>query len=265
MLSLPPSRYRRVLQQARSRQGRRKSQFFVCEGFRCCREALRRQPEAVEAAIVDGSLDAGGVAELRELADLCESGGIEWVDLEPKVFSQYPLTRNPQGIILLCKRDSLPQKAAGERDPFILVLDGLSDPGNLGTILRTAQGVGLREVWYTRGSADPFNPKSVRAGMGAQFSLAVREFAEQNILQTTLHDNGITRTWITSPRTGISCYGDDFELRDSALVVGNEAHGPELVVNGDHVHIPMPGDAESLNVAQATAIFLFEGVRRGII
>ncbi|MFW6413937.1 MAG: TrmH family RNA methyltransferase [Verrucomicrobiota bacterium] len=266
--SLPPSRYRHALQQARTRQGRRKSQFFICEGIRCCWEALRQQPEAVEIAFFDtamidgvGSKDKG----LQELIELCDSERLAWIDLESKTFKNYAVTKNPQGIILLGRRDLLALEVGGTHDPFILLLDGVADPGNLGTILRTAHGVGLRQVWYTKGSSDPFNPKTVRAGMGAQFSLGLREFSTSDELQENLAATGIKQTWITSPRAGISCYSDDFELRGSVLVLGNEAHGPELSAGGDYVHIPMPGNSESLNVAQAGTVFLFEGVRRGIL
>ena len=73
------------------------------------------------------------------------------------------------------------------------------------------------------------------------------------------------KVWLTTPRDGLSCYADDFDLKGGALVFGEEGGGISDFSNGEKVTIPMPGDAESLNVAQAATVFLFEGVRRKLL
>ena len=146
-------------------------------------------------------------------------------------------------------------------DPCILVLDGLQEPGNVGTILRTALAVGLKEVVLTRGTADPYNPKVVRSGMGAHFKLRICQVANLQEIK----DNISGKLWLTTPRDGASCYDEEFELANGALVFGEEGNGIADFSLGTKVTIPMPGDAESLNVAQAATVFLFEGVRRGLL
>jgi TrmH family RNA methyltransferase len=174
-------------------------------------------------------------------------------------------TETPQGIAALFKTPPLRTPQSPPADPFLLVLDGVSDPGNLGTILRTAWAVGLREVCLLRGSADPWAPKSVRAGMGAQFAVRIARLEDLCELRAWLHSAGWDPPWLTVPNGGVSAFSEDFAPERSALVLGGEAHGVSAPDAGRQVTLPMPGDAESLNAAQAATVFLFETVRRNIL
>ena len=149
-----------------------------------------------------------------------------------------------------------------KKSPFILAVDKLGDPGNFGTILRTAKAAGLREFWFTAGSADAYQPKVIRSSLAAQFSMNLREFADLDELKKFAGSCGFDKVFLTDPHYGESCF-DCKELFDrSVVVIGSEAHGIGSEVAGNRVTIPMPGNFESLNAAQAATIVLFEHVRR---
>ena len=242
------------MRQLHSRQGRRKSPYFVCEGVRCCQEALRQRPEWVEWALLATDFaprDAGLRQEIA--APVFEAG--------PEEFARLAQTESPQGILLLMRR---PEESAlsAPGDPFVLALDRIGNPGNLGAILRAAWAAGLRAAAFTTGGSDPFGAKAIRAGMGAQFALQLHGFADLSALQRAYGDVGYRETWLATPHQGVSCFDSAFDPRRGILVLGNEAHGPTPCPDAHAVTIPMPGPAESLNVAQAAAVLLFQAVGR---
>ena len=242
-------RISRELQKLTTRQGRRKSEYFLCEGKRCCSEALEVCLGEVEALLYTA------VTSHIYKDSKCLS-----FELSEKDFLSYAHTENPQGVMLLMKKPlpSMPKF----KDNYLLVLDGLSEPGNVGTILRTAQAVGLTEVVLTRGSVDPYNAKAIRAGMGAQFKMDIC-FVEDLQALAELAIN--KKIWLTSPLAETDLYADEFILEGSLLVFGEEGDGIKDFSVGQRVKIPMPGAAESLNVAQAATLFLFEGVRESLL
>ncbi|MDD7984428.1 RNA methyltransferase [Lentisphaera marina] len=248
MNSSLPRKIRQEFTKLKTRGGRRKSEYFLCEGKRCCEEALKYSPELIAYCVVDCE---------SHLTDSIEH---EYV-LTSSELAELSLTENPQGILMLMKR---PPKleSVDELKPFVLVLDGVAEPGNMGTILRTALAVGLKKVVLTAGTVDPYNAKAVRSGMGAQFRL---QFIYINSLADLASDYPENNFWLTSPRAETSIYSKEFDLAESFLVFGEEGDGIQDFSVGDRVNIPMPGDTESLNVAQAATLFLFEGVRRNLV
>lgn len=254
----PTRRQEQVLERLRTRHGRRKSAVFLVEGLRCCREALDRYAAGIEFALA-GREFADSVAAEPFRAAL----GSRLEVVEDAGFAQYAVTENPQGILCVCRRPEPPAPEA--RDPFALILDRIQEPGNMGTILRTACAIGLTAVWLTEGTADPYSPKAVRAGMGAQFSLRLHALPPLGEARARLAAIGYAPLWLAVPGEGTSCYADEFHLPGSGLVIGNEANGIAELAAGRPVRIPMPGDAESLNAAQAATILLFEAVRRRIL
>jgi len=246
-----------LLSRLRTRHGRRKVGFFLVEGLRCCREALDRLGLGLEFAVASRSFAATPEAT----PFLALGNRLEIVDDVP--FAAYAVTENPQGILCVCERPEPPAPAAS--DPFALILDRLQEPGNLGTILRTACAIGLTAVWLTEGTTDPYAPKAIRAGMGAQFSLHLHPLPRLADARPLLAEIGYSPLWLAVPHAGTDCYSEEFHLPGSGLVIGNEANGIEDLGAGQPVRIPMPGDAESLNAAQAATILLFEAVRRRIL
>ncbi|NOY81256.1 MAG: RNA methyltransferase [Kiritimatiellaeota bacterium] len=262
----PTRRERRIVADALTRHGRRKTGLFVVEGLRCCREAFRHCPGAIQLTILSATFaeSAKGMDVLR--TSQRTAGPVRIVS--DAQFAALAKTRSPQGLLCVLLRAALHAPRAlvpGIAGPLVLVLDRIGDPGNLGTMLRTAWAVGLPEVWLTEGTTDAFGPKAIRAGMGAQFSLGLREFPDLGAVRDALGPAGLRVLWLAAPRGGTSCFSPEFELRESALVIGNEATGVRTCAGSRQVTIPMPGGAESLNAAQAATVLLFEAVRRGLL
>ena len=253
----------KLILQAHSRHGRRKAGFFLAEGLRCCEEGIRRCVGELEFAV--GSRSFAESAEGAPVCVLLRDAGKPLEVVPDENFTKFAATENPQGILCLFRAFAEPAPLVQLADPFALVLDRVMEPGNLGTILRTAWAVGLREVWYTAGSTDAFGPKAIRSGMGAQFVLNLRAFADLAEVRDTLRTLNGGRLWCSVPGKGVSCFSAEFALSGGALVIGNEANGVQEVAGADFVTIPMPGQAESLNAAQAATILIFDAVRRGIL
>jgi TrmH family RNA methyltransferase len=160
-----------------------------------------------------------------------------------------------------------------------IVLDELQDPGNLGTILRSAGGAGQTAVWLTEGSVDFYSPKVVRAGMGAHFRVPSAYGVKWPELAERLKAAGVEQIFLAEseadeeanvrPRKtlalpDIAYYEVDWQ-KPSAVIIGNEAHGAsqEAWQLATHtLHIPMPGGAESLNAAVAASLIIFEALRQ---
>lgn len=246
---MPLSRRRQALVRSLfTRHGRKKTGLCVAEGLRCCREVFAAVPELVEFTLVvpgaapDG--DIPGEVEETTAEEILSLGG----------------TVSSQGILTVLRR---PQEAEGNPDaPFLLVLDQLADPGNFGTVCRTALAAGLGEVWHTGGGADPYGDKTVRSGLGAQFKLRLREFPDLDAARQAAARYGYGETFITDPHRGENCYTARDLFDRTLVVIGGEANGVDGSFPGRRVTIPMPGGFESLNAAQAATIFIFEYVRR---
>jgi TrmH family RNA methyltransferase len=143
---------------------------------------------------------------------------------------------------------------------FCLALDRLGDPGNLGTILRTADAAGVQAVFLLPATVDAYNPKVVRAAMGAHFHLPVIEAGWDELRE---HLAGLS-VWLADVREGVAYPHVDWR-RPCALIISSEAEGPSaeaLAFTPQRVHIPMPGQAESLNAAVAAGVLLFEAARQ---
>lgn len=250
----------KAFRQAGARHGRRKTGLSLCEGRRCCGELLLRSPQTIETVLLaDTCADP-------ELHTRCESLPCPLETVPEATIANLATTENPQGILVLFRIPNMsPLETPPPSDPFLLVLDGLADPGNLGTILRTAWAVGLRHACLTAGTADPYAPKTLRAGMGAQFALELHRQPTLPEISAKLKQWHWGPLWLTVPRGGVSAFSADFALPRSALVIGGEACGVSDPTAGRPVSLPMPGDAESINAAQAATVFLFEAVRRQLL
>ncbi len=253
----------KLLHAAAGRHGRRKSGLSLCEGTRCVAELVRRQPTWIKLVVVGESF-AATVANAELLRQLESAAPCRRLaDAQVAAFAS---TANPQGVLALFAPVAPPADTAWTgAAAFALVLDRLAEPGNLGTILRTAWAFGLNTVWLTDGGVDPFSPKAIRAGMGAQFALDLRGGGTLEQLRPRLAQLGFPNLWLAVPRGGISSADPAFDLQHAAIVVGNEAAGVTPLADAPHVSIPMPGDAESLNASQAATILLYEALRRGLL
>jgi len=251
----------RGLQSRRSVRYREK--LMVAEGTRLVQEALLagRSPRFVFHT-ADWASTPVGLAMLESLAESAAPALL----VSDKVMAGCTDTNTPQGILAVLPISHIIPPAA---PTFVLVIDRLRIPGNLGTILRTAAAAGVELVLLPPGNIDPFNPKVVRGGMGAHFRLAILrpKWAEIRERLTELD------IWLASAGEGVPHDQVDWS-RPLALIVGGEASGAgefatSLVApsansscSRGQVHIPMSGGMESLNAAVATGVLLFEIARQ---
>ncbi len=240
---------RGLLTQAKQR---RQEQKCVLEGVRLIEDALLAgvQPDFVLYR-PDAELKISAAASL--LSRL-QAQNIACLVTEPTLFNKLSDTQNPQGILAVCP---LPELIPRQPLSLVLILDGIGDPGNLGSALRTAGAVGVDLVILSPDTVDLFNPKVVRGGMGAHFRLPIQQ-----------------QTWPKIGQLGLPMVMADadgerhiFEVdwtTPVALVVGNEAHGPSQnarALASQIVRIPMVS-AESLNAAMAASVILYEIFRQ---
>lgn len=196
-------------------------------------------------------------AEIAELLDAV--GDVPVLRLTDSLFAHVSPVDTPAGLLAVV--DLPPSPAAAPLTESLLVLDGVQDAGNLGTILRTAAAAGLRDVLLTAGCAQAWSPRALRAGMGGQFRLRIREQADALRLLDA-YPGAILATGLDA--TARPLYAHD--LRGPvAWLFGAEGRGLSLELAAlatARVIIPMPGEVESLNVAAAAAVCLFEQVRQ---
>ncbi|UKS27287.1 RNA methyltransferase [Paenibacillus sp. HWE-109] len=239
------------------RRGRDKQGKYLIEGYHLVEEALRAGA-MVETIVY--SLEKGAPAGWD---DLDQASSVEWVGVSPAVLEKCSDTQTPQGVLAIVARPQLgiDELLAGEHD-LVVVLDGVQDPGNLGTIIRSADAVGANAVVLGRGTVDLYNPKTIRSTMGSMYHLPIVE-ADLGVLLPLARERGV-RLVTTSLQAERSCY--DTDLRQPTwLILGNEGKGvsPEVAAQSDvQVIIPMQGKAESLNVAMAATVLLFEASRQ---
>ena len=183
------------------------------------------------------------------------------VYVDEKVFNNITDVQNPQGILAVVEKKSTDKDIKYDED-VIVVLDDIQDPGNLGTILRTIDSVGLSQVIVSKKSGDVFNPKVVRSTMGAIFRVNIIE--SENLVNTLKEiKKHKFKVVATSLQTEESIY--DIDYKKKVIIIGNEANGVSkevLEMSDQKVKIPMPGKTESLNAAVATGVILYEYVRQ---
>lgn len=239
-----------LLRALTTRGGRRRSEFCRCEGVRAVRELLTRKPELLEfvAATERGVAALGEEPPSLRLLDEAEFSGISD-------------TVNSQGVLALAR---IPEEnSAAPEGEFVLVLDQVGDPGNFGTMARTLLAVGGRELWITKGTVDPWCDKAIRSGMGAQFALNVRKFDDLDVMAHFAAEHGFVRIFYADPHQGENCFLCPDLYDKSLIIIGGEANGSSALPDGTRsVRIPMPGEYESLNAAQAATVLLVEHARR---
>jgi TrmH family RNA methyltransferase len=182
--------------------------------------------------------------------------GVDVFEMAPNVMERVASTETPQQAIAVVERRSAAVDVLADAG-LVVVADRIADPGNAGTILRSAEAAGADAVVFTPGSVDPFNPKVVRASAGAVFHVpVVVDAAFDDVAAAGL------RTYGTSSHRGTP-YTDADLCGRVALVVGNEAHGlPDDTPLYGWLTIPHSGRAESINVAMAATVVVFEAARQ---
>ena len=229
--------------------------MFVLEGVRLVADALDHGGSFELVLYAPDQLDDTPAG--RELRSRVQQLPASYA-ATPQALAAAADTVHPQGVVALARWPRIEP----ERPGIILVLDAIQDPGNLGTLLRSAEAVGVAQVLCVSGTVDAYSPKVVRAAMGAHMRLPL----EQDLSWDETAQRLLLVDHVYAAEAGASMpyYAADWR-QPSALIVGNEAHGlgEEAQTHATRlIGIPMKGRAESLNVAMAGSVILFEALRQ---
>lgn len=233
---------------------RKKANAFVIEGIRLVEEYQKTNflPEKI---LYSETLNERGLA----IVSYYQAQSVTCLSVMPHVMASLSDTKSPQGILAVVPMQLQSPK---ETIRFALILDGIQDPGNMGTIIRTAKAANVDLVVTAPGCVDIFSPKVIRSTMGAIFNQPIVSYSWDQI-QTLIEKENLP-LYIATMEEGTSIYATDLSQK-IALLIGGEANGATQEAHQIAqrlLHIPMPGAMESLNASIATAIMLFEIVRQ---
>lgn len=249
-----------IIQLLQKTKARKKQGLFVVEGWKLCREMPKSWLKAV---YMTESFYEKMPEEERALYE--ERGIVQLV--ADHVFSHMSDTKTPQGILSVGRQPSytLDQILHPENGavPLVMVLEDLQDPGNVGTILRTAESAGVSGILLSQKSADLFNPKTVRSTMGSVYRMPFYYTDDLPGVVEKLKEDGFAV--YAADLSGGQIYDEADHTGKTAFMIGNEGNGlsERLLQAADGaVYIPMAGQAESLNAAVAAGILMYEAARQ---
>ena len=249
------ARIKEVIRLNTKSKERRERGLFVAEGRKLF---LETPPGLREQVFVSASFAENGQELLREC---------RYEVVDDRLFLKLCDTRTPQGILTVARipRYTREDLLKGKDSPLLLMLEDLQDPGNVGTILRTAEAAGVTGVFMSAKCADVFQPKVIRATMGSIFRVPF--CVEQDLCETAgwLRKQNV-RIYAAVLEGSELFFQNDYQV-PSAFMIGNEGNGlsKALAQEADQrVRIPMSGSVESLNAAVAAAVFLYEAKRQRI-
>ena len=204
------------------------------------------------------------VTENFDMSQITDYIPCETVYVSESIMEKISDTKTPQGIMAEVETvECALEEILNQKTGLIFFCDRVSDPGNLGTIIRTADAAGFDGVILNRGCADLYNPKTVRSTMASVFNIKIHITQNDEDTITILKNNGYT-VFGSSLQSSQCVFEAPFESK-SAIIVGNESGGIDkhiLTMCDKYVKIPMLGKAESLNVGAASAVLMYEALRR---
>lgn len=221
---------------------------FIVEGIKMIEEALNEGAKVKSVIICEDCKTQGCIP--NEL--MYEIAKLNCIYVAEKVFNTITDVINPQGIMAVIEKPQNQEKIINYSENVSLLLDNIQDPGNMGTILRTADSLNMKQIIVSKGTADIYNLKVVRSTMGAIFRVKVIEVDDLSKTIKEMKKHKI-KVYATDLRTDKSIY--DVDYSKSAIVIGNEANGVSSKVLNEateRIKIPMIGKTESLNAAVAT-------------
>ena len=221
---------------------------FIVEGIKIVKEAIEEKAN-IKAIIICEEFKDSFINQLNKM---------NCIYVSEKLFSSISNVSNPQGIMAIIEKDKKHENQIDYSQNNYLLLDNIQDPGNMGTIIRTCDSLNMSQLIISKGSSDVYNPKVIRATMGAIFRVKIIETDDMVKTITEMKDHNI-KVYATDLRTEKSIY--DVDYTKSAIVIGNEANGVSTeILNeaNERIKIPMLGKTESLNAGVATSIILYE-------
>ena len=233
------------------RKNRQKSGEYIVEGIRSIRDIAAMG--AVKTVVIrESKAQDKNVLELLTL-DSVQSAHTYIV--QDPVFDKIDNTVNGQGVVAIVSKPKHNIESVSIEDGLYITLDGVQDPGNLGTIIRTAVAAGVKGIFLMKGTVDPFNDKTVRSTMSALHKIPLYE----DVTLSMLHDI-VAESNMTTLEDSVPYHSVDYAKR-TMLVLGNEGNGvtPEVMnLCTNRIMIPMYGDMESLNVSVAAALCIYK-------
>ncbi|WP_432663940.1 RNA methyltransferase [Wukongibacter baidiensis] len=243
------------------RKFREKNSEFIIEGLRIIEHGINNNANI--SAVYYGE-EITKTNRGTELLNNIASRNIDLYKVNDKILKEISTTDNSQGIIGVVKRESYDLNEIINKDKFVLIiLDRLQDPGNVGTIIRTADSAGVDGIIVLKGTVDIYNSKTIRSTMGSIFTLPVIHVDETSNIINDLksRDTDIIATTLQAEK-----YHFEANYRSkNAIIIGNEANGisDELMeLSNIKIKIPIIGKAESLNASIASGIIIYEIVRQ---
>lgn len=245
------------IRKLKDKKYRDESNEYVVEGVKLVEEAVKENAKIKQIIICE---DTTRTYEIPTHIML-EIAKYECISVSDKIFNIITQVTNPQGIMAIIEKNAQDAQIDYSQD-IIVVLDDVQDPGNLGTILRTVDSIGLNQIIVSKGTADAFNSKVVRSTMGAIFRIKIIEVENlaQAIKEMRKHH---FKLMVTSLQTKNSIYDIDFYKK--IIVIGNEANGVSKEIQDmadEKAKIPMLGRTESLNASVAAGVVMYEYVRQ---
>ena len=231
---------------------------YIIEGIKILKEAIQEKAVIKKIVICEECL-ANNIIDEKLLYEIAK---YDCLYVSKKIFEGLTDVSKPQGILAVVEKNN--KKDINYNEDIIVALDGLQDPGNLGTILRTLDSANLSQVVVSKDTVDAYNPKVVRSTMGAIFRVNIveTENLKETLKEMKRHKYKVMCTDLTASK---NIYEIDYNKK--ILVIGNESNGisKELLDMADEkIIIPMLGKTESLNASVATSIIVYEYVRRKI-
>ena len=252
------AKIKRIVQLRKKKKARDAEGVFLVEGIRMFREIPEK---LLQEIYISESCEGKEGKEIRRRASAC---GIRPELVSDGVFAYLSDTQTPQGILCVVGQLSYsPEEVADASCPHMLVLDRLQDPGNVGTILRTAEGAGVTGILLDGECADIYNPKTIRSTMGSIFRMPFYYIQDLEEGIRYLKKRGICT--YAAHLEGKRAYDEEDYRKPCAFLIGNEGNGlrPEIADLADtYIRIPMAGEVESLNAAIASAVLMFEAGRQ---
>ena len=234
------------LKKLKNKSDRYEKGLYLVEGENCVKELIAFKPEIIDCLLFTEKYEN-------------EFKGFKSYLVSQRIMESLCDTKTPQGIVALCRME----KQTNIYSPICIYLDNVKDPGNVGTIIRTADAAGMKTVILSKECADLYNSKTVRSTMGSMFHIDV--FYEDEYLSQLKKLKNEDYTILTgSLQAEKSLYEYDFKKK-TVICIGNEAHGisADLYrIGTENIKIPMPGNAESLNAGVAGSIIIYEAVRQ---
>jgi len=243
------------------RKNREQEGRFIVEGIKMVREAMASEIKTDCIIMSEDGMDA-----MQGLRNEAEQKGIRVLTVSGKVFGEISDTQTPQGVLAVMEIPGHSLDPLLKRENcFLVVLDGIQDPGNMGTIIRTIDAAGGSGAVLLKGCTDPFSMKAVRSTMGSIYRVPVVMIDDRQHFLSSLSESGFCIA--ASHLKGQNIFKWAGGHGKTALVVGSEAHGVarDIEERADVlVKIPMAGGAESLNASVAAGILIYEIFRKGM-